>query len=390
MPVQLICRFWAVFFIYLPTALSGQPADVSPWQWKGYVKDLQQWVFSNEPNSLLNGGFFHNRLTLKYAPDSSAWSFDLELRNRLFYGDLVRIQPGFARGLDQDDGLLDLAFVPVRRPALAGSVNIDRLWAQWNKNRWTLRLGRQRIHWGMAITWNPNDWFNAWNFLDFDYEERPGADALRVQFQAGGFSQFDLAVGPARHVRNAVCALRYGGHAGRYDWQALAGVYRNRLAAGLGFAGDIGQTGLKGELSMFQPIDSTAGAPSISATLEVNTLLGSAWFCNGAVLINSNGLANSADLLRLTQTNLGADNLMPGKVSLLASVSHAFTPLFQAAFSAVYSPNGQLIVLVPTAAWSVAENWDLDLTGQLFWLEHAGGKIENAANIIYLRTRWSF
>jgi hypothetical protein len=49
-----------------------------------------------------------------------------------------------------------------------------------------------------------------------------------------------------------------------------------------------------------------------------------------------------------------------------------------------------LIILVPTAAWSVAENWDIDLTGQLFWLENLNGNLDNAGNAVFLRVRWSF
>lgn len=369
--------------------LAGQTTDASAWTWKGYVKNLQQWAFTGERNTLVNGGFFHNRLVLRYAPDT-VWTFDAEVRNRLFYGEWVRLQPGLADGLDADAGLVDLSFVPVKRPALVGSIVADRLWAQWARGRWTLRLGRQRIHWGKALIWNPNDWFNTWNFLDFDYEERPGADALRLQYQAGLFSQFDLAVSPARQAKNWVGALRFGGHSGRFDWQALAGVYRNRLAAGIGWAGDLGQAGFKGEVSVFQPVDSTAGVSSISATAEMNLALGSSWFLNAGLLVNSNGLGSSANLFQLTQTNLSADNLMPGKVSFLASASCAITDLLQAACTAIYSPNGQLIILVPTASWSVAENWDLDLTGQLFWLENTNGNLDNAGNVVYLRVRWSF
>lgn len=395
--LQSICPMarFPLFRLFLPLMLlaslrsSGQTEGISPWQFKGYVKNLQQWFFTDAKNSLVNGGFFHNRLMLQYAPDS-LWTFDLEVRNRLFYGEWIRFQPGFAEGLDQDNGLADLSFVPVKRQALIGSVVADRLWGQWRRQRWTVRLGRQRINWGIALTWNPNDWFNAWNFLDFDYEERPGSDALRVQYQTGGFSQFEVALSPARHAKKIVGAMRYNGHTGNFDWQALAGVYRNRLAAGIGWAGDIGQAGFKGEVSVFQPIDSTAGKTSVSATAEVNTLLGGSWFLNSALLINSNGFGDRTDFFRLTQTNLAADNLMPGKLSFLASVSHPFTPLLQASLTAVYSPNGHLIILVPTAAWSVAENWDIDLTGQLFWLEGPSGNLDNAGNGIYLRARWSF
>ncbi len=389
MSIRLKYGLLALVFQAAGLALSGQTQEVSPWTWKGYVKDLQQWSFTGEPNSLVSGGFFHNRLILRFAPDT-VWTFDAEVRNRLFYGEWVRFQPGLAAGLDVDAGLVDLSFVPVNRQALVGSVVADRLWAQWQRRQWTLRLGRQRIHWGKALIWNPNDWFNAWNFLDFDYEERPGSDALRLQYQAGLFSQFDLAVSPARQVKNAVAALRFGGHTGSFDYQALTGVYRNRLAAGIGWAGDVGQAGFKGEVSVFQPIDSTAGHTSVSATTEINMTFGNSWFVNAGLLLNSNGLGGNTDLLRLTQTNLSADNLMPGKVSFLASASTSITTLLQTSCTAIYSPNGHLIILVPTAAWSVAENWDIDLTGQLFWLENLNGNLGNAGNVVFLRVRWSF
>lgn len=376
--------------ILIASTLSAQTDEVSAWTWKGYVKNMQQWFFTSDKGSLLSGGFFHNRLAVNYAP-GDAWTFDAEVRNRLFYGEWIRVQPGFATDLDHDNRWADLSFVPVKRPALVGSIIADRLWAQWRRNRWTVRAGRQRINWGVALTWNPNDWFNAWNFLDFDYEERPGSDALRIQYQAGGFSQFDFAISPASDVKRWVGALRYGGHSGRFDWQALAGVYRNRLAAGLGWAGDVGQAGFKGEIAVFQPIDAAAGKTSVSATTEISTLVGSGWLLSGGLLINSNGLGSTLDSFQLTQINVTADNLMPGKFSVLASVSTSITPLLQSSLTAVYSPNGQLIILVPTLAWSVAGNWDIDLTGQLFWLKNsATGHLENGGNGAYLRTRWSF
>jgi hypothetical protein len=119
-------------------------------------------------------------------------------------------------------------------------------------------------------------------------------------------------------------------------------------------------------------------------------LFGNSWICSAGLLINSNGIGGRANLFQLAQSNLAADNLMPGKLSFLASVAHPFTPLLQGSLAAVYSPNGHLIILVPTVAWSVAENWDLDLTGQLFWLENVTGNLDNAGNGVFLRARWSF
>lgn len=372
-----------------PAISFSQTDSTSHWAFNGYVKNLQNWVFNDQPNTLVNGGFFHNRLILKWMPDA-AWTFDLETRNRLFYGEWVRFQPGWAEDLEHDKGWADLSFVPVKRATLIGSVVADRLWVQWQRERWNLRLGRQRINWAVALTWNPNDWFNTWNFLDFDYEERPGADALRIRYQSGSFSSLDVAVSPARDKKQWIGAARFSGNVSRYDWQVQAGLYRNRLAAGLGWAGNLGQAGFKGEVSVFHPLDGAAGNTSVSATTGVDATIGDSWFVNGAVLINSRGSSGDIDVFSLSQNNLSADNLMPGKVSLLAGGSHVFTPLFTTSFTAVYSPNGHLLILIPSAAWSVAGNWDVDVTGQLFWRRSGSGVLKNELNWLFLRARWSF
>ena len=76
----------------------------------------------------------------------------------------------------------------------------DRLFIEWNKEKWNIRIGRQRINWGINLAFNPNDIFNAYNFLDFDYEERPGVDAARVQYYYGSFSGLDLVTVSYTHL----------------------------------------------------------------------------------------------------------------------------------------------------------------------------------------------
>ncbi|MGI9160854.1 MAG: hypothetical protein ACR2K1_13980 [Saprospiraceae bacterium] len=382
--------FWIFCSFFVQVAAQTDSAAVSPWRLRGYVKNLQLWNFSSDRNSLLSGGFFHHRLQLRYAPEG-AWSGQVDVRNRLFYGDWVRAQPYLPDQLDTDNGLLDLSFVPVKRPALVGSVLIDRLYGQFQCGRWQVRLGRQRINWGMALTWNPNDWFNAYNFLDFDYEERPGSDALRVQYQTGGFGELDLALSSSGSgAERQIGALRYGTHTGRFDWQLLVGVYRRYLALGAGWAGDVGKFGFKGEASLFRPLWSDSLKTIFSTTLSLDYMTSKQLFLSAGLLINTNGQGGATDLARLSQTNLSPTNLMPGKISGLASVNYPFTPLLTGSLTTVYAPNGHLLICIPALGWSVAQNFDLDLTGQLFWLEESGGSVGNAGNGLFLRGRWSY
>ena len=53
---------------------------------------------------------------------------------------------------------------------------------------------RQRINWGQTLVWNPNDIFNAYSYFDFDYIERPGSDAIRLQYYPDYSSAIEMAV----------------------------------------------------------------------------------------------------------------------------------------------------------------------------------------------------
>lgn len=386
----MVIRFSTILFllwlIHCHQAYTQEAADL---RFSGYAKNLQNWAFSTDKNSLISGGFFHNRLIFNYQPDTT-WTFNAQLRNRLFYGEWVRFQPNFADQLDTDNGWLDLSFVPIKRSSLVGSVAMDRLWAEWQRGRWKARIGRQRINWGMTLTWNPNDWFNAMNFLDFDYEERPGTDALRLTWQHGDFSSLEMAISPADSLAGWTGAFRFAGNFKEYDWQVLTGVWRNRIASGIGWAGNLGEMGFKGEASAFYPLASYLGDLRVSVTASLDRTLGDDWFVSGGFLFNSAGRSSAASLVELSRTNLAADNLMPGKLSLLGSCSYAVSPILTASCTVVYSPNGNLCIIVPSTAWSVAENWDLDLTAQLFWLDNTQGDWENLLNWVFLRTRWSF
>jgi hypothetical protein len=87
-----------------------------------------------------------------------------------------------------------------------GHTNINRLYLDWRKNNWQVRMGRQRINWGVNLVSNPNDLFNTYSFFDFDYTERPGADALRVKHFLEDMWRVQAAVSLARNSRQMLAA----------------------------------------------------------------------------------------------------------------------------------------------------------------------------------------
>ena len=155
--------------------------------------------------------------------------------------------------MDIDNGIIDLSHVWVNENSFVFHSIIDRLWMNYSHKKFDLRIGRQRINWGVNTVWNPNDLFNAFNFVDFDYEERPGSDAVRFQYYTGDFSSFEIAARPGEHIDSTVAAAMYKFNKWNYDFQVLGGNYFSDIALGLGWAGNIKNAGFKGEATYFHP-----------------------------------------------------------------------------------------------------------------------------------------
>ncbi|MEO0470493.1 MAG: hypothetical protein AAF206_12785, partial [Bacteroidota bacterium] len=213
----------------------------------GYVKYLQTSVMGTFPQLLnvngqlalvdtfgiLTNNLVHNRLNFRYYP-SDKWTLALETRNRLFFGEQSR-DPSFADQIDQYNGLVDLSVRWAENNGFLLHSVIDRAYVKYAHEKWDIRVGRQRINWGINLAWNPNDLFNAYNFFDFDYEERPGNDAIRVQYFPGPLSNIDVAFAPSDTFSQSIGALRYGFNLKGYDLQVLTGYFQGDLSFGGGW-----------------------------------------------------------------------------------------------------------------------------------------------------------
>ncbi len=386
---------WFISFVFYllsqPAVAQSDSIAQKNWQLGGYVKDLQTVSFTNDLNTLLTGQLIHHRLNFKWMP-VSRFTFAAELRNRLFFGEQVKYTPDFAKSVDVGNGIVDLSQVWVDKNTLVLHSILDRLWAEYQTDKWSIRAGRQRINWGINTVWNPNDVFNSYNFLDFDYEERPGTDAVRGQFFLSDFTNLDMAIAPAIKFDDWIAAAKYGFNKGGYDFQILTGKYRTDAAIGAGWAGNIGNAGWKGELTYFHPYqDFTQHRGTWSAATGVDYMFSKGWYLNASMLFNSEG-ANSLDnLAELYAFNLSPKSLMPTKLTTMLQVAKSFTPLFNGSAAMLYSPNGHLLAVLPALSYNIALNWDVDLIGQVFFAQTSNPQtFNNLGNSIFLRLKWSY
>lgn len=355
----------------------------------GYVKDMPSLSFGASFDSLKTLNLFHNRIRMKLELPGN-FSFKMELRNRFFSGSQIADGKSFAQMLQKDNGLLDMSFVPASGDNFAWHINIDRLYANWNNDKWDVSIGRQRINWGIHTIWNPNDIFNAYNYLDFDYEERPGSDAIRIQYEGKNLDGFEAAFAFGKNRDEDVGALMYKFNAREYDFQFLGGIMKKDAVLGAGFAGNAGNAGLKGEATWFHPIRSGAdSSDAVSFTLGIDYTNKHNWYFNGSYLLLTSG-SNNADVKALQLlTAATAKNLMPFRHTFFLLANRTVNPLLTAGISMMYAPGGKnYLIFFPTLNYSVSANTEISLFLQSFLGNDNGYKTLGTA--FYTRFKWSF
>jgi hypothetical protein len=386
--IKIILSFLLLFCSIILFAQEDE-AKTKKIELNGYIKDLQSVYFVNRIDSLTSVNLLHNRLHFKINL-SKYLSGRLEIRNRIYYGDQLKQIPEFGTIINQYNGFFNLSKLWVNKKSLVIHSVIDRMLIQYSSNQWDVKAGRQRINWGINNIWNPNDIFNAYNFLDFDYEERPGNDAIRIQHFNENNSTLELAIKPGKNKNESIGAMLYKFNKKKYDIQLLGGIYQNDYVIGGGWAGSIKDAGFKGEVSYFHPrknIFNTSG--TVSFSLMADQTFKNEWYASVSFLFNSNPSNLAGTATNIFGSNLSAKELFPYRYTFYTGFLKAFTPVSSLNVSVIYSPEKNSLILFPSWAWNVAQNFDLDFTAQAFFAKVLNN-YKAQGNTFFIRGKWSF
>ncbi|MDF2157941.1 hypothetical protein [Algoriphagus sp. CAU 1675] len=375
----------------LPHFLYGQEEawdlEKAPkWEIGGYLKYLNYKTFTGNFDESINGNLIHHRLNIKWNP-SDRISGAAEFRNRIFWGEEIRNTPNYSNLITNSEASLNTSIIWFDTENALMQTYIDRLWLEYRAEKWDVRLGKQRINWGMATLWNPNDIYNTYNFLDFDYEERPGSDAVKFRYNFTGMSNIQFALATSSKRENTDAALKYFTNKWNYDFQFTTGVFREKFTLGGGWSGSIKDFGFKGEIQYFSAHNSDNS--QVNLVVESDYLFSKGWYLNLGFLMNSNGTTEAMDFLNLSDFQLTPQNLMPTKWNVALITSKQITPLFTGSLSGIYAPGTNLFLILPTLQYNLATNLDLDLTWQSFFAEQ-NEVFKGAVHRAYLRIKWSY
>ncbi len=365
----------------------------------GYIKDLGMYYKPVEPFSVsetksldyLMLNQIHNRLNFRwYASD--VFTFALESRNRIFFGQMIKDYPDYEKIIDEDNGYLDLGTILISQNRWFLHTMIDRAWIDYTKRDWQVRIGRQRINWGTNLVWNPNDVFNTFSYFDFDYEERPGTDGVRIQYYTGVTSSAELVykIGRKDSSETALAGM-YHFSKFNYDIQFLGGLVGKDYVLGGGWAGDIKGGGFRGELTWFKPRDKNdeENFESLVASVSGDYTFENSLYLHFGALFNSHGTTGKAGGRNFFAPDISAKMLSFGKYQLFAQSSFPFTPLFSGSISAMLNPCDGSSFLGPSLTYSLGNNWELMLNGQLFFGDE-GTEYGDIGKVIFGRIKWAF
>ena len=372
-PSGIILLPFLLILIFLSLSRKGFPQDSivekksSKVSFNGYVKDMQTIMIHNIDQDWITSNLIHNRLNFKWNI-SNSFTFCLEERNRFIWGQLDSISPKYKDLIATDNGLVNMSWNIFYGKSYILNTTIDRLWLDYTRDKFEITLGRQRINWSQTFVWNPNDIFNTYSYFDFDYEEKPGSDALRLQYFTSPSSKAEIAVKVNKDKKLTAAGLYRFNH-WKYDFQGLAGIYnQSDLVLGLGWAGQIAKGGFKGEMSWFRAVKRFSDTTNVFLTsVEYDYTFRNSIFIQFEGFYNS----NTGNTISLLQSQINPELLNPkdpflNGFSIFGNISYPITPLINISLAGIYNPSNRMVFIIPDLTFSLMNNLDLTILAQSF------------------------
>lgn len=373
-----------IFILFLAISISGfsQGDDIL---FNGYVKYLPSMVkypqmsftipgYPDLDGQTLNDHLIHFRLNSKWFINEQ-FTGAMEFRVRGLYGDSPNKIPDYKDTyFTSDYEYSNLEIFLWDQPKSIGHAQIDRLWLDYYKGNFQATLGRQRVAWGTSLVWNITDLFNPMDILDFDYEERPGNDAMRIQYYTGPVSRYEIVYKPGKSKRQTTIAGAWAYNLYDFDTFFLAGIKNSLWTVGGNWAGDIEGAGFRGEFLLTEALSHKTPpddlifwpfpdsffddkGPNFSMVLSADYTFANSFYIHSEGMYNSNGRTENAGIMAFQAMSAGM--LSPARWSLFQEFSYDVTPLIRGSLYGIINPDDKSHIIIPSVSWSVITNLDL-------------------------------
>ena len=189
-----------------------------------------------------------NRLRLDLKTQfSENWSVDLEYDVEAYLGSLLKTTTFTAfknyrppTKFDLISPLLDSGNLYLRQKLYRAYFTGSFAWGD-------LKIGRQKIPWGVARVWNATDPFNPIAFMSLEREERAGVDAVSLELPWNELTGLNLVYVEGKAGSSFGGRLRTNRE--ETDYSVLAAKLGGDYLWGFDFAGQVRGAGVRGEAS---------------------------------------------------------------------------------------------------------------------------------------------
>ncbi len=398
-----------LFLIGLKSEAQNENSS-SSYDLSGYISVMPSLYLTND--STLWQVLLHNRLNFN-AYISKNFTISVQMRNQLIAGDFVKLMD-IKNGFNKENYFLPLTWKKEFGNNYLLTSAFDRFWLQYTFSKLEIKLGRQRINWGQTFVWNPNDIFNTYNFFDFDYPERPGADAIRVQYYPSFTSSLDLA------AKIDSAGNFTGGGLFRFtrwntEFQLLTGYYSNSnkliisdtlpqyswdtedLIAGLGFSSGIGTISLRGEISYLYSVqEGNDSTNQFLASVAVDYTLGSKTSMMFEFFYNDNVQKSATSFLGMYEGSQNVKTLSFTKYNIFGQLTYPVLPILNTTLAGMYFFDDNLTGFFagPSVELSLGDNLTLSTFFQAFGFRYENPYTKEKewlnSTYAYLRMKWNF
>lgn len=379
----------------------------SSFDFGGYISDMPYLMHQDLGDTSVSSfqNIRHNRLNFSWYATTQL-SVNVSMRNQLIWGDNMNTSNS-PKGIQTENYFLPLSyFGSISDKTLWYSV-LDRANVSYMKGDFEAVIGRQRINWGQTFAWNPNDIFNSYNFFDFDYEEKPGADAIKLQYYTGYTSSLQLAA-KIDSGNSITAAALYRFNKWNYDIQFLTGYFsydaqnsvfkaekHADILFGAGWSGDLFGLSFRGEMSYFQPAENIADTSGIIvSSFALDYTFSNELYLSTEFLYQQIKQLNLVDFNSFYTGTRNAKSLSDFKYNAVAQVSYPITPILNVSFAGMYFWQNDFkgFYTFPMLSFSASNAIELSLMYQLFMFKEK--RITNNewlnAQLGFFRFKWSF
>jgi len=247
-----------------------------------------------------------------------------------------------------------------------------------------VRLGRQRIAWGTGRFWSPLDILNPFSAIQLEREERIGVDAVLVERKFGALSRLSAVYAPQHADGDPSAALRWHDNRAGIDYSFVAGRFLRDRVAGADLATQLGDAGLRAELT---------GARREDGSSYRRALFGLDYAFRNTLTLSGELYYNGAGASERSAYDFAS--LFAGRIQSVGRryfggyAGYEITPLLKWTNYLVVNLDDRSRYFSPSLIYSLRTNVDVTVGAQLF-RGAQGSEYARLDDVYYAHMQWFF